>query len=63
MQLSLSSLFAALALASVASAQNGRCIQKGAAACSGQYPKECALSSGTGGSSVTCCLSSVTCTQ
>ncbi|KAK7996676.1 hypothetical protein PG989_004716 [Apiospora arundinis] len=59
------SFVAALSMASLAAAQgwNGLCIQKGAAACSGEFPKECSTSSGTGVIFTTCCLSTVTCSQ
>ncbi|KAK7912220.1 hypothetical protein PG985_014701 [Apiospora marii] len=61
MQFSLSTLFAALAMASMAAAQNGLCIEKGAAACSGEYPQECSTASGTGVIFTACCLATVDC--
>ncbi|KAK8036308.1 hypothetical protein PG993_008922 [Apiospora rasikravindrae] len=64
MQFNVNTILAALAMASFASAQgNGLCIEKGAEACSGQYPKECSVASGTGVIFTSCCLSTVTCTQ
>lgn len=61
MQLSLNTVLAALAMASVAAAQNGLCIEKGEAACSGEYPQECSIASGTGVIFVSCCLATVDC--
>ncbi|KAK8097252.1 uncharacterized protein PG998_005476 [Apiospora kogelbergensis] len=62
MQFSFNAIFAALAMASVASAQNGLCISREEfGACSGQYPQACEAISGTGVRFFSCCLASVNC--
>ncbi|KAK8024822.1 hypothetical protein PG990_002645 [Apiospora arundinis] len=64
MQFNFNAIFAALAMASLASAQNGLCIERGQFdACSGEYPQACDAFSGTGARWFVCCRSTVTCSN